>query len=139
MGGGKVNERRLTGDVWFAENVLPHPAQKRPFRGCCPWLVCWGRRRRPRSPGGPVRPNARCRGARAPWTARATAAARPGTIKGSPAPIRSTSTVTPPCLRRCTLPRGTRPTLHPSATRLQKVWLPVYSLLTEKYYTKVTF
>ena len=126
-----------------AETVLPHPAQKRPSRGCCPWLACCAppsRRRgpRPRSPGGPARArgsrgstSASCRGTRARWTARATAAARPGTIRGSPAPSveatppvqrRTSSTVTPPCLLRCTLPRDRPPTPHQSAIRPRKVF-----------------
>lgn len=121
-----------------AENILPHSARKTPFRGCCPWPACCARpsrrRRRHRgSPGGPgARPGSRdsasCRATRAPWTARATAA-RPGTIRGrwpvrwamAPAPRRTTSTVTPPCLHRCTPPRDTPPTLHPSAIRPPKV------------------
>lgn len=121
-----------------AENVLPHPAQKRPFRGCCPWPVCSAppsrvRRSRPGSPGGPARAGARrstgCRGAAAPWTARATAAARPGTIMGSPAQRRTTSTVTPQCPHRCTPRRGTPPTPHLSAIRPRKVVITYLLLL----------
>lgn len=135
--------------VLLAENVLPHPAQKRPFRGCCLWPGCCAppSQRRwppPRSPGGPAPARARlwsggrrrstaCRETRAPWTARATAV-KPGTIRGSPAHSagtaqrQNTSTVTPPCPHHCTPPRGTHPTPHPSAIRPRKVWKSDFSL-----------
>ena len=143
------------------ENILPHPAQKRPSRACCPWPACCAlpprspRRRAPvpRSSGGPdpraTPPHPRTwwrqQGARststhvstatrAPWTARGTAAVRPGTTRVSAwepaAPRRTpTSTVTPLCPPRCTHPRGMPPTPRPSAIRPLKVWRLYYCFL----------